>query len=154
MEYIPSLSKSSAQPYSGSTVNQWITKADFKNIFPDSLKFSFTFYPPSGASQQMSMSLYEMWNTLYGLNFNFDATLFELNRKIQVFKDSMAGGTPYITYLNAELPIFSGAYLNLAESMATLLLNLHDNNLFTGPHSIFDMLSPDQITLLRLIFGL
>ncbi len=144
------LSKSESQvsPYSGGSINQWITEADFKNIFPDTLKFTFRY-----EGNPYSLSLYQIWDLLF-LGGQFDLKLFNLNERIQFFKDAEAGGSPYLAVINNLYPIASERFLELAESFATLLMNLHDNRLFTGPHDIFDILSPDQIILLRLIFGL
>jgi len=139
---------SQVSPYSGGgeVVNQWITEANFKAIFPDSLKFNINY-----KREYVSLSLYSIWELLFGGQFEYK--LFELNKKIQDFKNAEAGGTPHLTFLNTLFPIASERYLELAESMTTLLMNLHDNQLFTD-HNIFDLLNPSQITLLRLIFNL
>jgi hypothetical protein len=151
--------ESKVSTYGGTNVKQWVTLADFKSMFPDTLKFTFK-YKALGEkdAHTYSLSLYQVWDTFYGnlLSYDqFDDKLFTINAKIQAYKDALKNReNPHLALLEVFYPKASERFLDLAKSFSILLMNLIDNNLFTGTHSHTDLITPWHINLMRIVFGL
>ncbi|TXT55576.1 MAG: hypothetical protein BAJALOKI2v1_650024 [Promethearchaeota archaeon] len=106
---------------------KWIDRFDFLKLFPNSLKFSFTY---DGNSYEMS--LMQMWTT-FGETKSFTRKLYYMNEQIQKVKDGN-----YIALLQG---ITFEKYINEAQSFVKLLAAIRIL-LEKRPESINEIVNP------------
>ena len=145
------LQSSSSGFYSVSDVKQWVTLSDFLKIFPTTLTFT---YSHNGFTH--TSHLLEAWEAFFGGlgGFGgFDQKLFEINRKIQKFKDELkAGNNPYTGWLESFYPIAGERFLEDAEIFASQLWRLMDNSMFSGLFDEKDLVNRWHIYLMKKSF--
>lgn len=134
--------------YSGK-VKQWITLDDFKKVFPDTLTFTFRYQ-----GNKYTNSLYEVWEFLF-MGGIFDDKLFDINKKIQTFKDALKDGkNPYTAMLEKHFPAANERFLEEAKIFASQFIKLADNNMFTGHYSDIDLANRWHIYLMSVAFDI
>lgn len=148
----PGLLGNTGSLYSGTGVNQWITLEDFLNIFPNTLKFTFIYGGPT-----YSVPLLQAWEVVFGYSKTdgkgFDERIFDLNFKLQTFRDEMKkGNNPYSGLIEKHFPSVEERFLENAELFAKQFIRLIDNNLFTGLYTDKDLAYRWHIYLLKNIF--
>jgi hypothetical protein len=139
-------SESKAQNYYlGSKVKEWITIADFKQIFPDSLKFTFTY---NGKTQ--TKSLYDIWeNCFIGGVSDVHSKLYDINHKIQTFRNALKDGkNPFEVLIKEYYESVEERFLNDAKVFTDQLIRLMDNNLFAGQYTDKDLVHQWHVYLM------
>ena len=135
--------KSSASLISGTQVREWITLNDFKQIFPDSLKFTVKF-----KGTTYTNSLRELWEMVFGFGSGtIGMNLFDINSQIQSVKDD-----GYIGWMQDKYPVAEERFLKNAERFVSQFVKLIDQNLFTGTYSEKDLVYRWHVYLMRKIF--
>ncbi len=137
--------------YAGTNVKQWVTLQDFLKIFPTTLTFTFTHDGLSHTS-----SLLEAWEIYFGRHLHFggfDEKLFDINEKIQKFRDDLkAGYNPYEGFLEEFHPIAEERFFEDAKVFAGQLWRLMDNNMFSGLYNERDLVNRWHIYLMKRSF--
>jgi hypothetical protein len=141
--YFLGLSRKS--PISG----QWVTKSDFKTIFPDTLKFKFRH-----RSMDYQESLYEIWANILTDHYSFDEKLNYINNKIQKFKDAaQSGENPFIALIKEFFPSAEERFFDLAKIFMEQFERVIIDDLFTE-HSAEDLAHRWQIYMAQRIFNI
>ena len=93
-----------------------------------------------------------MWDNVFAKTNDFNAKLYEINRKIQAFKDATkSGNNPYIAVIKEFYPAVESRFLEDASLFASQFMRLATNNLFTV-HSADSLANVWHIYLMRKAF--
>jgi len=125
---------------------QWITEEDFKKIFPESERFSFTF---NGIDYD-GVSLLEMWKDIFNKELKFGEKLEIINDKITTIKDAEKNGKdPYIELLKNHAPWYYGMvygakrFIELLTEPSILTNIRHPQKCEWAPFTIFGYIGLD-----------
>jgi hypothetical protein len=127
---------------------QWVTEADFKRIFPEHLKFKFSY------DGDNYVSLYDAWANIFDNYNTFDKKLDTINDKIQEFKDAIQrGDNPFLAVIHKFSPSAEVRFWYNAEQFMKNVMRFITDDLFTE-HSIEDLAFHWQMYWAQKIFGI
>jgi hypothetical protein len=139
---------------------QWVTESDFKRIFPESLKFTFSYFEKDQVGKfkdniiDYETSLYDAWANIFNRYHSFDKKLEAINSKIQEFKDALERGeNPFLAVIHEFFPSAEERFLYNAEQFMKQVMRLITDDLFTE-HSTEDLVFHWQLYLAQKIFGI
>lgn len=85
----------------------------------------------------------------------FDVNLFDINKKIQTFKNALKNrNNPYIAMLEKHFPIISERFLENAKTSASQFIKLTDSNIFSGRYSDQDLANRWHSYLMSIAFDI
>ncbi len=128
--------------------SQWITEADFRTIFPDSLEYEVEY-----RNTRYKGSLYYLWNDVFTKK-SFQEKLETINYKLTVYREALSKGlNPFEAVLSKFLPAAESRYLIKASKFADRFWMLGSEYSFSD-HDAKELARIWQVYLMKVAFDL
>ena len=128
--------------------SQWITEADFRTIFPDSLEYEVEY-----RNTRYKGSLYYLWNDVFTKE-TFQSKLKTINSKITSYRKALSEGlNPFVEVLSKFLPAAESRYLEKASKFADRFWMLGSEYSFSD-HDAKELARIWQVYLMKVAFDL